>query len=282
MPARATQGYPLCLDARLVHLCRLLSVTPTGWHTDIYGLRKMSLAYASYMYSEVDIASVAALLADRTRVDLVVALSGGVARPAGELASLIGVSPSVTSVHLSRLLAANVVTVEKHGRHRYYRLANPEIISALEPLARMAPLTPVRSLSQHNRLQALRTGRRCYDHLAGVAGVRLTAAMLDNAWIITDNHAWTLTDPGAEAFRGLGIDLQAARQRCRPLLRPCLDWSERRHHLAGSLGAALLTLYIDKGWLRPHPTTRAVAITENGASALTQHFGIQPIVAEAG
>ena len=227
------------------------------------------------MYSEVDIAAVAGLLADRTRVDLLVALSGGAARPAGELASLAGVSPSVASIHLSRLLAADLVSVQQHGRHRYYRLANPEIISALEPLARLAPLTPVRSLSQHRRIGALRAGRRCYDHLAGQIGVQIADAMRSNGWISIDADCWMLTDAGMQAVLGLGIELKTSRRR--QLVRPCLDWSERRHHLAGALGAALLEQLTSKSWLQPDPETRAVAVTSTGASELAAYFRLESI-----
>jgi DNA-binding transcriptional ArsR family regulator len=237
----------------------------------------MSLSYAAVMYSELDIAQVAGLLADRTRVDLVVALAGDVARPASELAGLAGVSPAVASAHLGRLLDAGILAVEKQGRHRYYRLARPEIIEALEPLARLAPPARVRSLREHRRVGELREGRRCYDHLAGRIGVALTDAMRANAWIEVREDAWTLTVAGAEAVTGLGVDLERTRRRRRALLRPCVDWSERRHHLAGALAAALLTAFVERDWLRPHPATRAVSLTPHGATGLAAYLGVESI-----
>ena len=209
-----------------------------------------------------DIAPAAALFADRTRDRIVSALVDGRALPASVIAAEAGVSASTTSEHLSRLVAGGVLLVERSGRHRYYRLAGPEVAAAVEALAAISPQPPVRSLREATRAGALRRARTCYDHLAGRLGVEITAALVDRqALVRTDGRPGTLRGAGdrlaapvrehpydlgpaaAAVFGGLGVhldELLARPRTARPLLKFCVDWSEQRHHLAGALGAARL------------------------------------------
>lgn len=245
---------------------------------------------------DVDVASVAALFADRTRARVLVALSDGRALPASVLATEAGVTPQAASAQLSRLQAAGLLAVEQSGRHRYYRLANDQVTVILEALAQLAPAQPVRSLRQSTRAAALRSARACYDHLAGRLGVDLTQALIDRrALSPTDGihdtrrraddrlssqlaeHPWVLGPAAPEVFATLGVpaDRLADRRSRRPLLRFCVDWSEQRHHLAGQLGADVLTALLDSGWATRAPGQRAIRLTPSGRRVLTSHLGLE-------
>src|SRR4051812_4084468 len=245
-----------------------------------------------------DIAPVAALFADRSRARIVSALVDGRALPASVIADEAGVSASTTSEHLARLVAGGALVVERSGRHRYYRLAGPEIAAALEALAAIAPQPPVRSLRESTRAEALRRARTCYDHLAGRLGVSITAALVERSALVrsdgvagTDRgagdrlaapvreHRYVLGPASDAVFAGLGVDLPALRQRprtARPLLRFCVDWSEQRHHLAGALGAALLAAAESADWVQRRPGGRAVELTPAGERAFAGALGVQP------
>jgi DNA-binding transcriptional ArsR family regulator len=246
---------------------------------------------------DVDIAAVAALFADRTRARVLTALSDGRALPASVLASEAGVTAQAASAQLSRLQAAGLLAVEQSGRHRYYRLAAGDQVTAiLEALAQLAPAQPVRSLRQSTRAAALRSARACYDHLAGRLGVELTQALIDRQALtptdgISDNrrraddrlssqlaeHPWVLGPCAAEVFAELRVPpdrLAAGRSSGRPLLRFCLDWSEQRHHLAGRLGAEVLAALLEAGWVTRAPGQRAIQVTPDGRQALTGRLGI--------
>jgi DNA-binding transcriptional ArsR family regulator len=246
---------------------------------------------------DVDVASVAALFADRTRARVLIALSDGRALPASVLASEAGVTAQAASAQLSRLQAAGLLTVEQSGRHRYYRLAaGGQVTAILEALAQLAPAQPVRSLRQSTRAAALRSARACYDHLAGRLGVQLTQALIDRQALtatdgIPDNrrraddrlssqlaeHPWALGPCAADVFAGLGVApdrLAADYPSRRPLLRFCLDWSEQRHHLAGRLGADVLTALLDAGWVTRAQGQRSVRLTPTGRQALASRLGL--------
>jgi DNA-binding transcriptional ArsR family regulator len=239
---------------------------------------------------EVDVAGVAALFADSTRARVLMALVDGRALPASVLAGEAGVTPQAASAQLARLLDAGMLAVERSGRHRYYRIASPQVVTVLEALAPLAAVEPVRSLRQSTRAAALREARTCYDHLAGRLGVRLTQALIDRDVLspadgipdtrrrpgdqlssqlpyqpygLGDGAADVLSDLGVPADRILGDD----RSR-RPLLRFCLDWTEQRHHLAGRLGAELLIRFADAGWVTRSPHRRAVQLTSAGRDVL--------------
>ncbi|MBF6175147.1 ArsR/SmtB family transcription factor [Nocardia blacklockiae] len=246
------------------------------------------------LYGYTDIAAVGALLADATRARIVTTLTDGRALPASVLASESGVAASTASEHLSRLVDGGLLTVERSGRHRYYRLANSEVAVAIEALAVLAPSRPVRSLRESTRAAALRRARSCYDHLAGRLGVAVTEALLEQrALIRTDGVAGTVRaqddpisaplrdhpyqlGPNAEPlFAELGVDLSAAERGRRPLLRFCVDWSEQRHHLSGGLGAAVLTRMESAGWVERGRTRRSLRVTDSGARVLSEVLGVE-------
>jgi DNA-binding transcriptional ArsR family regulator len=250
-----------------------------------------SLAYGGSMAGDVDIASVAAVLADRGRARVLLALGDGRALPATVLAGEAGVAASTASAHLARLRDAGLLRVERHGRHRYFRLAGPEVARLLEALARHAPPAPVRSLRDATRAEALRAARTCYDHLAGRLGVDLMVALLDRGALEggdgqfhpgaarADHLAgpgrdldYHLTETGAHLLEELGASVTGNGRR--PLVRYCVDWSEQRHHLAGAVGAAIARRLFDLGWLRRADLGRAVHITPAGAAGLRQTFGV--------
>jgi DNA-binding transcriptional ArsR family regulator len=245
------------------------------------------------MLGDTDLASVGALFGEPARARVLMALADGRELPASVLASEAGVAASTASVHLARLVDGGLVTVEPRGRHRYFRLAGPEVGRAIEALAAIAPPAPVRSLKDGTRAQALRAARTCYDHLAGKLGVDLMGALLEHGILsggdgrYDRDHAchdrpsayghdvdYRLSDRGAAALKELGVDLDAAFAGRRPPIRYCVDWSEQDHHLSGGLGAALAHRFRELDWIRPLPGSRAVKVTPSGRRALAERFGL--------
>jgi DNA-binding transcriptional ArsR family regulator len=220
---------------------------------------------------EPDIASIASVIGHPARASMLTALMGGRARPASELAEIARVSPSTASAHLARLTGAGLVVVERHGRHRYHRLADERVAQAIEGLASLAPARPVRSLRQANRNTAERAARSCYDHLAGALGVALADGLCGAGAL--DRESLALVDPAPLAV--LGVDVAALGRGRRPLTRSCLDWSERRPHVAGALGAALLDALLAASWVVRRPTGRAVAVTARGRAGLREALGLE-------
>ncbi|WP_445188261.1 ArsR/SmtB family transcription factor [Pseudonocardia sp. Cha107L01] len=226
-----------------------------------------------------DIAGVAAAIGDPSRARVLLALAGGSALPASALAAEAGVSASTVSGHLSRLLAAKLLTVERDGRHRYYRLATPEVATALEWLSRIAQPLPVRSLRQSTRAAALLRARFCYDHLAGRLGVAVMAALLDREVLTAeladsdDVVRYLVTPAGQVELAGFGVDLSSLARR-RPTVRYCLDWAEQRPHLAGPLGGALAARLFELDWIRRGHSRRVVHVTDYGEAGLRDTFGI--------
>src|SRR4051794_30342495 len=197
------------------------------------------------------------------------ALFGGRALPATDLARAARVSPSTASAHLAQLLDAGLVVVERRGRHRYHRLAGPDVAQALETLAGLAPARPARSLRADGRAQAERAARSCYDHVAGALGVALADPLCAAGAL--DRASLGLLDP--EPLRALGVD-PAEISAGRPLTRSCLDWSERRPHLAGALGAAILDALLAGAWVERRPGGRALAVTPAGRDGLRDALGL--------
>lgn len=216
------------------------------------------------------IARVAALIGDATRAEVLTALMADRALTATELAERASVTKPTMSAHLARLVDAGLVAVAAQGRHRYYRLAGHDVAELLESLMGVAFRTGAVRLRGSPREPALRHARTCYDHLAGERAVALYEALL-NAGILQKNEldALTLTAPGADWLKSWGLDVAAwpAHGR-RPLCRTCVDWSERRHHLGGALGAALLARFQALGWLRRDADSRVVRFTPPGEQAL--------------
>jgi DNA-binding transcriptional ArsR family regulator len=220
---------------------------------------------------ERDLAAPAALIAEPARAAMLNALLSGRALAAGELARVAGVSRPTASEHLRRLLDGNLVDVVSQGRHRYYRLAGPHVANALEALAHLGTPAPVATLRQANAARALAFARTCYDHLAGTCGVALLDALLANEWLCDHDGGYGVTPAGERELVALGIDVGAARSARRTFARPCLDWTVRRHHLAGSLGAAINTRLLDLGWFT-HRTRdgRGLRITDAGRTRLLE------------
>ena len=221
----------------------------------------------------VDFAPVAALLADRARAAMLTALLDGRPLAAGELARAAGVSAPTASAHLGRLLDGGFVTVVRQGRHRYYRLRGGEVAQVIEALGRLGAPVEVRSLRQSRDAQRLGVARTCYDHLAGAAGVALFAALVDGGLIEPDGDAYEVTEKGEERLAGLGLDVPALRRARRRFAWQCLDWTERRPHLNGALGAALTERMIELGWFERGSTRRALAVTDAGLAGLADTFG---------
>lgn len=222
-----------------------------------------------------DVVPLAALIADAARSAILWALSDGRALPAGELARIAGVTPATTSEHLAKLVAGGVITGERHGRHRYYRLTTPEVVAVLEALAVAARPTPARSAGEAYSGKRLRFARTCYDHLAGFIGVAVTDALLERGALRLEGRAYVVTAQGEAGLAELGIDVRALRSERRTFARACLDWSERRYHLAGALGARLCERLIALEWLERQPGTRALRVTSTGRRALQRSFGIR-------
>ena len=206
---------------------------------------------------------------------MILTLLGGDAIAAGELARRARVSPSGASGHLRRLREGGLITEERAGRHRYFRLASVELAEALESLAQVAPVRPVSSFRESEETRALKHARTCYDHLAGELGVAVVDALVDRDVLTPTDAAFALTDDGTEWFGALGVDLDALAGSRRSFARACVDWSERRPHLAGSLGAALADVFFARKWIRRLPGGRAVAVTPDGRAWLARELGLR-------
>jgi DNA-binding transcriptional ArsR family regulator len=222
------------------------------------------------------LAELAGLLADRTRATFCVALLDGRAWTAGELARAAGVAPSTASEHIDRLVAGGLVREHRQGRHRYLALASAETAELLEDL--LARVTPVaerpRTLRDVETRQALAGARTCYDHIAGRLGVAITDALSAHGLLDRQGGA-ALTEAGAAWLaRELEVDVEALRAGRRPLVRLCVDWTERRPHLAGAAGAALCARVLERGWVQRIGTGRALRVTREGARALDALLGV--------
>ena len=227
------------------------------------------------MESATHIARVAALLGDPSRAAMLWLLIDGRSRPAGELAFAANVSAQSASGHLSKLVEAELLQVETQGRHRYYRLASHAVALALESLAALSPRPAVRPLpASKGPPEAMRYARTCYDHLAGELAVALLEQTERKGLLTRREKDFELTAKGEKAFRQFGLDLDGLRGAKRQFACGCLDWSERRFHLGGALGAALLAAFVERGWLLKGQKTRALQLTPQGRQGLQEVFGI--------
>ena len=215
--------------------------------------------------------SIAGAISVPARTRMMYCLSDGRARTSTELAIVGGVTPSTASVHLKRLEALGLVKVYAQSKHRYYSLNGPEVADALEALSvlagsqRFAPKTP----------DHLRLARSCYDHMAGVLGVSLHDRLIEMRWIAGEDDAYELTAKGSEALRAVGLDVEEMRGLRRRLAFGCLDWSERRPHLAGALGAGLLCTALKRRWVVRDLDSRALRLTAMGKREMVRRFGIR-------
>jgi DNA-binding transcriptional ArsR family regulator len=225
------------------------------------------------MDADETIAAVAALVADPARARMLTALMDGRARTAKELAYGASVTPQTASSHLAKLLRGRLLTMERQSRHRYYQLAAPSIAHAVEALMAVSPpRSPARTTA--DPLDGLRLARTCYDHLAGRLGVRVTDAMVRRRWLQPKGRDFRLTAPGRRFLARWGVDVGTLRGERRAFARQCLDWSERRPHLAGALGAAVARRCLDLRWVQPVEEQRTLTLTLLGRRALRTWFGI--------
>jgi DNA-binding transcriptional ArsR family regulator len=221
-----------------------------------------------------NIAMLSALVGDPARANILTVLMGGQALTANELACEAGVSAQTASGHLARLLDGGLLAVERQGRHRYYRLAGPDVAAALEALMTLVSQSNARRTRSGPKDPALRRARVCYDHLAGEQGVALFARLCDSAIITLSGGGIDVTQGGISHLAEFGVDVNLLRLAKRPVCRTCLDWSERTSHLAGALGAALLERIFASGWAVREPGTRIVQFTPAGEEAFNELFRV--------
>jgi DNA-binding transcriptional ArsR family regulator len=227
------------------------------------------------MDGKYPIAETASLFADPARSAMLVALLDGRSLPASELALQANVSAQAASMHLGKLLAGRLVTMTRSGRHRYYRLAGPDVATAIEAMGTLCnALRPIQAPADGS-IAPIRIARTCYDHLAGKVAVQVCESLQERKLLAPIDDTFRLTPRGERWFQDLGIELNNLRaNRKRPLVRKCLDWTERKFHVAGTVGAALLDLFRRREWIKRELGSRVVTITESGQTALRTHFGI--------
>jgi DNA-binding transcriptional ArsR family regulator len=219
-------------------------------------------------------AEVAALVGDPARANILAALMGGQALTASELAYAASVSPQTTSGHLGKLSDGRLISCIKQGRHRYYRIATPRVAEMLEGIMAVVADLPARHRPVSALDEAMRAARSCYDHVAGKLGVAVADALRERGHLVLADEGGEITGGGVAFLRDFGVDLDAARRRRRIFCRPCLDWTERRPHLGGSIGAALAQRCFALGWLERTRDSRALKITAAGRRGLSETFGL--------
>lgn len=226
---------------------------------------------------DVDLAPVARLVGDSSRAAMLSALLDDRALTVRELAAIAGIGAAAASEHLAKLLDGGLVAVVAQGRHRYFRVAGADVARALEALAAISPGRPTVTLRASASARALRPARLCYDHVAGVLGVRIHDHLLACGAIVIDTDGMALSPAGDAWFRDAGVDVASMPRGRRPPLRQCLDWTERRFHLAGALPAMLARQLLDNGWLRRRASgERGLTITASGAARLGQLLDTPP------
>jgi DNA-binding transcriptional ArsR family regulator len=244
-------------------------------HDIIRLARIVWFVYHRTMKDGPNVVGIAALIGDHARAEVLTALMADRALTATELAEVAGVTKQTISAHLAKLVDAGLVAVESQGRHRYFRLADPDVAQLLESLMGVAFRTGAVRVRASPREPALRKARVCYDHLAGEEGVRIYENLLKRQALVPGAHGPELTAAGQRLFQKLDIDTDALSRQKRAVCRACLDWSERRHHLAGALGAALLSRLVDLGWAKRARDSRVVLLSANGLRSLHNMFDSQ-------
>ena len=232
--------------------------TGGGWKTDV---------------TVPDFAAVAALAGEPARAAMLNVLFDGRAMPAGQLAHEAGIAPATASAHLTKLVDAGLLRVRAQGRHRYYELSRPEVAEALETLGSLAPPVVVRSLGESLQMQRLRYARSCYNHLAGEVALSLAGGLVERGALAREEDGFRLSDGAREVFLELGVDVTALFRTPDAHVKACIDWTERRHHIAGPLGQALLASMLERGLVARREEARTLAVTEAGREAL-RGFGL--------
>ena len=226
------------------------------------------------MTDDAKIAHVAAVLADPARARIVMVLMDGRARTAKELAFLAGVSPSTASAHLARLSDIGLIAVTPQGRHRYHRLASPRIAGMVESISAVAGAMPQAPVARLRGGAGLRLARTCYDHLAGRLAVAIADSLQAEGHVLLDDDGGEVTRSGRAFFAEHGFRIEPAASLRRVFCRACMDWSERRFHIAGHVGAVICTETVARGWLRRERDGRALAVTPEGRQGLATTFGV--------
>jgi DNA-binding transcriptional ArsR family regulator len=225
-------------------------------------------------HAETDVAAAASLLAEPARAELVLALMDGSTLSAAALAGRAGIAASTASGHLARLAESGWLTVRRRGRHRYYAIASAEVAAAVEALSLVAPPRPVRTLREATRGELIKHARTCYDHLAGEVGVALTQSLEQRRALERRDGTLVAGARFDDALRSFGIDAELLGRQRRPLVRACVDWTERELHVAGAFGAAITTRLFELGYLARRDTTRSVAVTPPGSRFLAAELDV--------
>ena len=228
------------------------------------------------MVAAANMVEIAALVGDTARAMMLAALMGGEALTSSELAGLAQVSRATASGHLSKLTRARLLTVTRKRRNRYYRIASPLVAKMLESIKAVAALeTPPRHQPRSAQDEALRFARTCYDHLAGRLGVAVADALAGNKFVVLNDEGGALTPAGKKFLTEFGVALTAPGAGRRIFCRPCLDWSERRYHIAGHVGAEICRVCVERGWLARQSGSRALQVTPAGRRGFREIFGVQ-------
>ncbi|MBG9452919.1 ArsR family transcriptional regulator [Lysinibacillus sphaericus] len=219
-----------------------------------------------------NMAEIGSLLGETSRATMLASMMDGRFHTASELAYMAAIKPQTASFHLAKLVEGKLVRVEKQGRHRYFQLAGEEIAQLLESFLAISPPPEVRSLKQSSQMKLLQDARTCYDHLAGKLGVQLTESLLNTGFLKLEEKQFLITDEGTQFFTDFGLDLDDLKRKRRSFSHACLDWSERRYHLAGALGKGMLTRFLSLGWVTRVPSIRAIKVTEKGRAGFKEVF----------
>lgn len=217
---------------------------------------------------------IAALIGDPTRAVIMWTLLDGKAFTATELAIIANTSPQNISMHLAKLVQSDLLCVEKQGRHKYYRFSNKEIAYAIEAMANLIPHSTIPKKNIAEKHSPIKHCRTCYDHLAGKIGVALTDSLLEQKIIVDNNNVFEISLKGEKWFSDFGINVDEVKKQRRLFLKPCLDWSERRNHIAGSLATSIFDKMVSNDWLRKTNHSRAIIITGKGEKELYEYFKI--------
>ena len=216
----------------------------------------------------------ATLIGDATRASILWNLLDGRAFTATELAIAVETSAQNISMHLGKLLDADLISVEKQGRHKYYRFSNKEVAYAVEAMANLIPKPEISAKKKTENYPPIKYCRTCYDHLAGKIGVALADSLLEQKIIIEKNNTFEISPEGEKWFSDFGINIGDAKKQKRIFLKPCLDWSERRYHIAGSVGTLLLNKMLEQDWIRRTANSRVIIITGKGEKEMLKSFKI--------
>jgi len=231
------------------------------------------------MDDTISIPRIANLFADPARALILRTLIDGSMRPAGELAYTANISAQSASAHLMKLVDGGLLIAEAQGRHRYFRLANAQVADAIEALASLSvavrPREPRSVLPSRSVPIQFLNARTCYDHLAGEMAVRVCEAMTKSRWLAQEGQDFRVTRLGEKELAALDVDLSTARRSRRVFARACVDLTQRRPHIGGALGAALLDLYVERGWILRARRSRVVSITPKGQDAFRRTFAMQ-------